>query len=88
LVDPELFARHTIGLNYCAIGIENIGSKSQPLTDEQVEANAELVKYLAKNILLNISSGIRNMVFLGILNFGKKRILNILQGKKTRVLIL
>jgi len=48
LVDPELFARHTIGLNYCAIGVENIGSKSQPLTDKQVEANAELVKYLVK----------------------------------------
>src|SRR6218665_3479623 len=48
LVDPELFAGHTIGLNYCAIGVENIGSKSQPLTDKQVEANAELVKYLAK----------------------------------------
>ena len=48
LVDPELFARHTIGLNYCAIGVENIGSKSQPLTDKQVEANAELVKYLSK----------------------------------------
>lgn len=48
LIDPELFARHTIGLNYCAIGIENIGSKSQPLTDKQLEANAELVKYLAK----------------------------------------
>ena len=48
LVDPEMFARHTIGLNYCAIGFENIGSKAQPLTDKQVEANAELVKYLAK----------------------------------------
>ena len=48
LVDPELFTRHTIALNYCAIGVENIGSKSQPLTDKQVEANAELVKYLAK----------------------------------------
>lgn len=48
LVDPELFARHTIGLNYCAIGVENIGSKSQTLTDKQVEANAELVRYLAK----------------------------------------
>ena len=48
LVDPEMFARHTIGLNYCAIGVENIGSKAQPLTDKQVEANAELVKYLAK----------------------------------------
>jgi len=48
LVEPELFARHTIGLNYCAIGVENIGSKSQPLTDKQVEANAELVRYLTK----------------------------------------
>ena len=48
LIDPELFARHTIGLNYCAIGIENIGSKSQPLTENQVEANAELIKYLTK----------------------------------------
>lgn len=48
LADPELFTRHTIGLNYCAIGIENIGSKSQPLTDKQVEANAELVRYLTK----------------------------------------
>lgn len=48
LVDPELFARHTIGLNYCAIGIENIGSKAQSLTGQQVEANAELVRYLSK----------------------------------------
>lgn len=48
LVDPELFARHTIGLNYCAIGVENIGSKAQSLTDKQVEANAELVRYLTK----------------------------------------
>jgi len=48
LVDPEMFARHTIGLNYCAIGVENIGSKAQPLTDKQVEANAELVRYLTK----------------------------------------
>ena len=48
LVDPEMFARHTIGLNYCAIGVENIGSKSQPLTDKQVEANEELVRYLEK----------------------------------------
>jgi len=48
LVDPEMFARHTIGLNYCAIGVENIGSKAQPLTDKQVEANAELVRFLTK----------------------------------------
>lgn len=46
LMEPNLFARHTIGLNYCAIGIENIGSKKQPLTQKQAEANAELVRYL------------------------------------------
>ena len=41
-----MFARHTIGLNYMAIGIENIGSKSQPLTEAQVKANANLIRYL------------------------------------------
>lgn len=46
LMDPNKFARHTIGLNYCAIGIENIGSKKQPLTDLQVSANAQLIRYL------------------------------------------
>lgn len=48
LMEPNMFARHTIGLNYCAIGIENIGSKSQPLTEKQVSANAQLVRYLSK----------------------------------------
>lgn len=48
LMEPTQFARHTIGLNYCAIGVENIGSKKQPLTEKQIEANAELVRYLAK----------------------------------------
>lgn len=48
LMEPTQFARHTIGLNYCAIGIENIGSKKQPLTEKQIEANAELVRYLTK----------------------------------------
>lgn len=48
LMAPTQFARHTIGLNYCAIGVENIGSKKQPLTEKQVEANAELVRYLTK----------------------------------------
>lgn len=46
LMDETWFARHTIGLNYCAIGIENVGSKSQPLTDAQVEANAKLIRHL------------------------------------------
>lgn len=57
LVDPELFARHTIGLNYCAIGVENIGSKAQPLTDKQVEANAELVRYLTKKYAIEYVIG-------------------------------
>ncbi len=48
LMDPTQFARHTIGLNYCAIGIENIGSKKEPLTEKQVAANAQLVRYLTE----------------------------------------
>jgi len=48
LIEPNLFARHTIGLNYCAIGIENIGSKKQPLTEKQVEANAQLIRFLTE----------------------------------------
>lgn len=42
------FARHTIGLNYCAIGVENVGSDKDLLTDAQLKANATLVRYLSK----------------------------------------
>lgn len=48
LMEPNMFARHTIGLNYCAIGIENIGSKKEPLTEKQVAANAQLIRYLTQ----------------------------------------
>ncbi|WP_312341265.1 peptidoglycan recognition protein family protein [Chryseobacterium binzhouense] len=48
LMEPNMFARHTIGLNYCAIGVENIGSKKQPLTEKQVTANVQLVRHLAQ----------------------------------------
>jgi N-acetyl-anhydromuramyl-L-alanine amidase AmpD len=48
LVPDTLFARHTIGLNYCSIGIENIGSKESPLTNQQVLANSNLIRYLSK----------------------------------------
>lgn len=44
LVPDTLLARHTIGLNYMAIGVENIGSKKEPLTEKQIEANALLVR--------------------------------------------
>ncbi len=48
LMPDTMFARHTIGLNYCAIGVENIGSKTEPLTEAQVKANALLVQHLCK----------------------------------------
>ncbi len=42
------FARHCIGLNHVAIGIENVGDdKKWPLTAAQVSANAALVRELA-----------------------------------------
>lgn len=46
---PETaFARHVIGLNYCAIGVENVGSDKMPLTKRQLEANESLIRYLKK----------------------------------------
>lgn len=47
---PETWmARHCIGLNYSAIGVENVGGGNgiDNLTDEQLEANIRLVRYLA-----------------------------------------
>jgi N-acetylmuramoyl-L-alanine amidase len=46
LMPETYFARHTIGLNYCAIGVENVGSKTQPLTNAQAAANISLIQYL------------------------------------------
>lgn len=46
---PETWmARHVIGLNYEAIGIENVGGTggAQDLTPAQVEANVRLIRYL------------------------------------------
>ncbi len=49
LMPDTLLARHVIGLNYCAIGIENVGDGSQnPLTDAQFRANYLLIKQLQK----------------------------------------
>lgn len=48
LMEDTLFARHTIGLNYCAIGIENVGSKQEPLTALQISSNAKLVRHLTE----------------------------------------
>jgi len=45
---PETnMARHVIGLNHCAIGVENVGgTKELPLTRAQLKANVWLVEYL------------------------------------------
>jgi hypothetical protein len=46
---PETWmARHTIGLNHAAIGVENVGGAGSvdDLTDAQVRANIRLVRYL------------------------------------------
>lgn len=49
LMDETTMARHVIGLNHCAIGIENVGGTEQtPLTKEQIAANIWLVKHLTK----------------------------------------
>lgn len=48
LMPENVMARHVIGLNHCAIGVENIGGTADlPMTEAQVEANIALVTYLA-----------------------------------------
>lgn len=47
LLPDTVFARHTIGLNYCAIGIENVGGAKQPLTKQQLLANSFLIRKLS-----------------------------------------
>ena len=46
---PETeMARHVIGINYCSIGVENVGGAKDidDLTDDQINANIKLVHYL------------------------------------------
>ncbi len=48
LMPETTMARHVIGLNHCAIGIENVGGTPEtPLTRKQLRANIFLVEYLA-----------------------------------------
>ncbi|WP_333607269.1 N-acetylmuramoyl-L-alanine amidase [Arsukibacterium sp.] len=48
LMPETTMARHTIGLNYTAIGIENIADGTTlPMTEAQLHANARLIRYLA-----------------------------------------
>ena len=49
LLPETTMARHVIGLNHCAIGIENIGGgEDMPLTKAQLKSNIWLVQYLKK----------------------------------------
>ena len=48
---PETWmARHVIGLNHSAIGVENVGGGdgADNMTDEQIAANIKLVRYLTE----------------------------------------
>lgn len=48
LMPETTMARHVIGLNHCAIGVENVGgTKETPLTRKQLKANIFLVEHLA-----------------------------------------
>lgn len=57
LLPDTTFARHTIGLNYLAIGIENIGNDDMPLNRKQLIANEELVRYLEKKYAIEYVIG-------------------------------
>jgi len=49
LMPETTMARHVIGLNHCAIGVENVGgTEDTSMTKAQIEANIFLVKYLAE----------------------------------------
>jgi N-acetyl-anhydromuramyl-L-alanine amidase AmpD len=48
LMPETVMGRHVIGLNHCAIGIENVGGTEEtPLTKAQLQANIWLVNYLS-----------------------------------------
>lgn len=58
LMPETTMARHVIGLNHCAIGIENVGgTDSNPLTEAQLESNIWLVKYLAEKYKIDYLIG-------------------------------
>ncbi len=48
LMPENRMARHVIGMNHCAIGIENVGGPDNPLTPAQMESNAALIAGLLR----------------------------------------
>ncbi len=57
LLPDTTLARHVIGLNYLAIGVENIGSDDMPLTKAQLKANEQLVRYLKRKYSIDYVIG-------------------------------
>ena len=58
LMPETIMGRHVIGLNHCAIGVENVGgTKDTPLTKAQLKSNIWLVKYLAKKYTIDYIIG-------------------------------
>lgn len=58
LMPETLMARHVIGLNHCAIGVENVGGTANtPLTDAQLRSNIALVRYLRSKYAIDYVIG-------------------------------
>tara|TARA_R110002051_G_scaffold30845_5_gene71011 strand:- start:1057 stop:1722 length:666 start_codon:yes stop_codon:yes gene_type:complete len=58
LMPENKMARHVIGLNHCAIGVENVGgTKDLPLTKAQLKSNIRLVKYLKSKYAIDYVIG-------------------------------
>lgn len=58
LMPDSLFARHVIGLNHVAIGIENVGDGEEfPLTEAQLKSNIELIQYLVHKYAIDYVIG-------------------------------
>ena len=58
LLPETTMARHVIGLNHCAIGVENIGgTEDLPLTEAQEQSNIWLAKYLSEKYQIDYLIG-------------------------------
>ena len=58
LMPENVMGRHVIGLNHCAIGIENVGGTVQwPLTKAQEKANIQLIRYLSQKYMIDYLIG-------------------------------
>ena len=58
LLPEDAFARHCIGFNHISIGVENVGgTKEQPLTEAQVDANVRLIRELRSRYPIDLVIG-------------------------------